>query len=219
MDKTEYKKIINYLDEGKIDELRKYLDDRMDLKELKNVKKVLMNLLESDYYRRYPTYTQRLNGEGKMKKVYNGIFEKTENGIIVFHENSNLFELYNTEILNTSLENMMEYNRDYYNENVAHKVKRGDMLDRIQEGLDGLDDRYYKEVAYLQITDDRRYVRLFNKDEKLDVLVPNRYYTIAHQLIGDNTDEYLDSKGTGVYMKSAHGRALIMRMEVKTRKN
>ena len=217
MDKTEYKKIINYLDEGKIDELRKYLDDRMNLKELKNVKKVLMNLLESDYYRRYPSYTQRLNGEGKMKKVYNGIFEKTENGIIVFHENSNLFELYNTEILNTSLENMMEYNRDYYNENVAHKVKRGDMLDRIQEGLDGLDDRYYKEVAYLQITDDRRYVRLFNKDEKLDVLVPNRYYTIAHQLIGDNTDEYLDSNGTGVYMKSAHGRALIMRMDVKTK--
>ena len=217
MDKTEYKKIINYLDEGKIDELRKYLDDRMDLKELKNVKKVLMNLLESDYYRRYPSYTQRLNGEGKMKKVYNGIFEKTENGIIVFHENSNLFELYNTEILNTSLENMMEYNRDYYNENVAHKVKRGEMLDRIQEGLDGLDDRYYKEVSYLQITDDRRYVRLFNKDEKLDVLVPNRYYTIAHQLIGDSTDEYLDSKGTGVYMISAHGRALIMRMNVKTK--
>ena len=140
-----------------------------------------MNLLESDYYRRYPNYTQRLNGEEKMKKVYNGIFEKTEN--------------------------------------VAHKVKRGDMLDIIQEGLDGLDDRYYKEVSYLQITDDRRYVRLFNKDEKLDVLVPNRYYTIAHQLIGDNTDEYLDYKGSGVYMKSAHGRALIMRMEEKTKKN
>ena len=218
MDKTEYKRIINYLDEGKIDELRRYLNDRMNLKELKNVEKVLMNLLESDCYRMYPSFYERLNGLGKMKKVYNGIIEKTENGIIVFHESSNLFELYKEEISNTNLENMIEYNRNFYDDNDGHREKREDMLYKIQDKLDGLDKKYHKKVIYTS-TDDHRYVRLLDRYEKIDVFVPNRYYTIAHQLIGDNTEEYLDSKGTGVYMKSTHGRALIMRMEEKTKKN
>ena len=215
MDKTEYKKIINFLDKGQIDELRKYLDDRMDLKELKKVKKVLMDLINSDYYNEYPSYYQRKNHDEKVKKVYNGIFEKTESGIIVLHQNSNLFQIYNKEVLNPNLEQLLEYNREYYNQH--HDIKRETMLDKIQTGLADLDKRYKKKAYFFDLTDDDRYVEVSDRYEKASALIPNRYYKMAHQLIGDETDEYLDSKGSGVYIKSNYGRALIMRMDVKTK--
>lgn len=211
MDKTEYKRIINYLDEGKIDELREYLDNRMDYLELKNTRKVIMDLINDDCIREYSKYRQS-SGRRKMEKTYIGILEETDNGIVMLHKGGNLFNLYNNELIDDNIEEIMERSNKLRSDSL-----REDQLASLQRILSTVDDKYQRGIAYTSECD--QLLEAYTQNEDISVLVPIKYYTFAHQLLGEETKEYTNNNGTGIYLKSTKGKALILKMEEKTKKN
>ena len=78
MNKEEYKTIINLLNENKIDELRKYLDNRMNSKYTSQVQKTILKLINSDCDRQYPSYYQRTQLHEVVKKYYRGFYTRKE---------------------------------------------------------------------------------------------------------------------------------------------
>lgn len=202
MNKTEYNTITKLLDEGKIDELKQYLDKQMDTIYLKSARKVLMNLINSDCETEYPSHYQRVELHQGIRKTYRGIFTRNENGLILLYRDSNLFELYNEEILTPSMKDILERTCSFEQETKKQK------LEGIKRVIADLDKTVQREVAY--ISHDEKCIEAWSSNEKVSVIVPSEYYTIAHQLLGEKVEEYMDNEGTGICLKSSNGRALIM---------
>ena len=204
MDKKEYTKIMKLLDEGKIDELKQYLDKRMHAKYLENARKAIMSLINGDCFKECPSYYQRVDLHQGILKIYCGIFDKTESGIVLAHKNSNLFELYDEELLNANLEEILKRSNSFDWENKKQK------LEIIKTILANLDAQYQREVQSTSKKD--KCIEAQSSNENVSVIVPSNYYTIAHQLLGEQVKEYMNDEGKGIYLKSPNGKALIMGM-------
>ena len=76
MDKTEYKTIMSLLSEDKIDELKQYLEKRMNSKYSDNARKAIMSLINEDCIKDYPSYYQRTKLHQSVLKTYCGILQK-----------------------------------------------------------------------------------------------------------------------------------------------
>lgn len=211
MDKTEYKTIMSLLNEGKIDELKQYLDKRMNSKNLNNVRKTIMSLINDDCMKDYPSHYQRTYLHQGVLKTYCGIFTKTEDGIIIIHKDSNLFQLYDESILNPTLEEIMERTCSL---GVERKKERLEAAKRL---LSNTNNRFQKEIWYT--SEDDEYIEAWPSNEAISTYVPKKYYDIAHSLLGEQVKEYMDNNGNGIYLKSPNGKALIMRMKREKKDN
>jgi len=203
MTKEEYEKIKLLLDQGKIDELNKYLDDRMDSKYINKARKAVMQIIDDDCETEYPSYYERVNLHLGIKKYYKGVITSTESGLIIFHKNSNLFKLYNGKILNETIEQIIERNAKY-----SHKKERNKIIESAQRSDDNLDKNFTEEVICSDNVNDD--IVLLSEDENVSARVPGYYYSIAHKLLGDEVEEHIHKSGSGLYLKSPYGKAVIM---------
>ena len=215
MDKTEYETINKLVDEGKLKELKEYLDERMDANYIKAARQAIMSLINSDCIKEHPSYYERVELHQGIIKTYLGLFEKTENGIVICHKDSNIFELYNEKILNSSLKDILKRTADFGDIN-EKKYK----LESIKRALTSLDKKCQREIVYTSeeannIEAWTSTVQTGSSYKDLSVIVPSNYYKIAHKLLGEKTEEYMYSKGDGLYLKSPKGKALIMRKNTK----
>ena len=202
MEKEEYNKIIELLDNKKYDEIRDYVEKRKDIKYIKGARKAIMSLIDSSCLKDYPSYYQRTHHQG-IVKTYLGFYEKTEKGFILVHDNSNIFEIYNDEILTPDIEGMLRRSLTLGDsedrlkqlkiiKNIISSLENeGNMIiDRTEEG--------YKEVkAYADYCCS-------------SVVIPSDYYNITHKLLGEDTEEYIYDCEMGLYFKSSKGKALIL---------
>lgn len=204
MDKTEYKTIMSLLSEDKIDKLKQYLEKRMNSRYSNNARKAIMSLINEDCIKDYPSYYQRTKLHQSVLKTYCGIFTKTDDGIILLHKGSNLFQLYDENVLDSTLEEIMERSWSY---GVETKNKKLEFAKRL---LSILDNRYQKDIYCTR--EDDKHIEVWPSDEATSVYVPKNYYDTAHILLGEPVEEYMDNKGNGIYLKSPNGKALIMKM-------
>ena len=199
MNREEYNKINNLLDLGKIDELRTYLDERLNTKEIAKVRKVLKELINSDYCIEYPTYYEKTILNKGITKIYKGFYIQRENSFIICHGNANIFELYDKRILTKDMKEMLE------NSNLIADTKR---KDAIVSALPDIYKDFCKPVFFSDKSD--KYVEVSTGTYEESVEVPRIYYEIAEKLLGDKVSKYIDKNAKGVYFESSNGKALVL---------
>lgn len=205
MNRKEYNTIMKLLNSGQIDELREFLDKNVDSKYLVSARKALMDLINSDCIKEYPSYYNRVNNHVGVLKTYKGIFFKTDNGLIITAGDSNLFELCNKNIINEDIDEIIERTCAQYNNNTKIIKER---LEILKEIVAVLDEKYTKEVFCSG--EEGTLIQAWTDDKKSSVVVPTKYYRLANKLLGKDTLKYTDDKGMGMYLKSDNGKALIM---------
>ena len=199
MNKEEYKTIMKLLEEEKIDELKMYLDERINSKYIDGARKALLELIDNDSEKKYPSYYARKNLHHGVMKLYRGLYTATENGFVICHKMSNLFELYDKSILTPNIKEMLEATSMY---NDLGKI----------ESLPGLVSKTIKKenlrpVFCTQI--DKENVRTSTGDYDESLYVPTKYYKIAHKLLGKETKEWMFE--IGLYFESPKGKALVLK--------
>ena len=203
MTKEEYAKIKELLDQGKTEEIYKYLEERINAKYINKARTAIMKIIDDDCEIEYPSYHQRVNLHMGVRRYYKGIITKTENGLIIFHKNSNIFNLYNNCILNQTLLDIISRNEKYSDEQ-----ERNRKISLIESQNRHLDTNYPMLVNFTHT--EKSNTELWPYDESVSALVPTYYYDIAHQLLGEDTKEFINKTGSGVCLRSEYGSAVIM---------
>ena len=162
-----------------------------------NIRKSIMELINSHCSIKYPTYCQRIHHVG-IKKTYRGFYTKLDSGFIICHRNSNLFKLYDDSILTPKIEEILE------------KSKPNSELENKMIGIfDYTDSSTMNPVIFACREEDI----ITAWTPKGSVSVPNKYYEKAHELLGPQTEKYVDEDSKGIYFESPRGKALVMRMK------
>ena len=206
MNKEEYKTIINLLNENKIDELRKYLDNRMNSKYVSQVQKTLLKLINSDCDRQYPSYYQRTQLHEGVKKYYRGFYTKVDNGFIICHGNGTAFQLYDRSILSSEIIDILERSYYYYFDEEERKKHSQRLINIFSD----LNEKNVKKIS--SINENKTNVIASTSDEQ-KIIISTEYYKIAHKLLGEDVLEYIS--GNAMYFNSPNGKALVCRMNNK----
>ena len=205
MKNEEYKNISKFIENGDLIGLKNYVDGIMNNKNLIPARKALMKLINQDCEVEYPSYNQRVNLHEGVKKYYKGIITKTENGILVFHVNSNAFYLYNEKVLDKTLSDIIVRN-DKYSDDEA----RDNKIVKLNGLFSQFDNMFSNQVlAYPDIANDSVDVELFTVDKSGSVVVPGYLYRITQELLGKEIEQYTNDGFTGLYVKSPLGKATI----------
>ena len=161
------------------------------------IRKTIMELINSDCDRKYPTYCQRINHCG-VKKTYRGFYTKLDSGFIICHKNSNLFKLYDDTILTPNIEEILD------------RSKPDSKFEDQMIGLFNTKNDGYKEPVIFANLDDK-FITAWTP--KQTIVVPSKYYIIAHKLLGNQTEKYIDEKANGIFFESPKGKALVMKIK------
>lgn len=199
MNKAEYNKIMMYLEQNKIDELKKYLDERMNSRYYNNIRRAIMDLISSDCTIDNPSYYQRTELHQGPIKVYNGLFTKTDNSFILCHKLSNAFLLHDFSILTPDIEK--SFGRPYSKDEESNVKK-------LQKIFSSIDKRFKLPVYSTNV--EEKFLRAWSLDGDEDAIVPNEYCVMATRLLGDNASMFTDKNGSGVFFESPTGKALIL---------
>lgn len=203
MTKEEYAKIKELLDQGKTEEIYKYLEERINAKYINKARTAIMKIIDDDCEIEYPSYHQRVNLHMGVRRYYKGIITTTESGLIIFHKNSNVFNLNTTGIVNKTIEDIICRNEKY-----SDDTERNRKISLIESQNRHLDTNYPMLVNFTHI--EKGNTELWPYDESVSALVPTYYYDIAHQLLGEDTKEFINKTGSGVCLRSEYGSAVIM---------
>ena len=205
MNKEEYNTILKLLDDGNKEELKKYLDKRINIKYINSVQKAITNLINSDCSKEYPSYYQRVNLHSGVIKLYKGFYNEIDNGFVICHKRANAFQLYDRSILTPKIINMLE--GSYYFNKEEDRISKSQKLINI---LSSFNESKLKPIFSKCI--DEKNIIVWSSDG-YELVVPNDYYVIAHKLLGEDTLEYITS--TGIYFNSHKGKALVTRKITK----
>ena len=201
MKKHEYEKINKLLDEGNIDELRDYLDECIGVRKYSATIKAIMELIETDCIRKYPSYYERTQLHKGSFKVYRGFYSKLENGFVICHKGSNIFRLYDDKILTPGMKKILETSID------------GNSLSETQEKkiLDILSNPSLNSKPVLSTSEDGNVTTSYTLDKEISLSVPTKCYLSAHKILGEDTNEYID-EDKALYLTSPIGQAYLMRL-------
>lgn len=203
MTKEEYEKIKLLLDQGKTKEIYKYLEERINAKYINKARTAIMKIIDDDCEIEYPSYHQRVNLHMGVRRYYNGIITTTESGLIIFHRNSNVFNLNTIGIVNKNIEDVICRNKKY-----SDDTERNRKISLIESQNKHLDTNYPMLVNFTHT--EKGNTELWPYDESVSALVPTYYYDIAHELLGEDTKEFISKTGSGVCLRSEYGSAVIM---------
>lgn len=199
MKKEEYNIIMSYLNDGKIEELKKYLIDCNYSSE----QETLLKLINSDCDKIYPSYYQRVELKKGVMKVYNGFYTEMGNGFVILHRDSNIFQIYDRNILTPKMVEMLEGSLKYSQEGQRQKYTQI-VYDAFSElNKDKLKPVYSKN-------EDGKCIVVKTKDGQ-ELTFPAEYCIIAHKLLGEDTSEYIIKDG--MYFDSPKGRAIVLRFD------
>ena len=204
MNKNEYEKINKLLDEGKIDELRDYLDERIGIRKYSASIKAIMELIETDCYRKYPSYYERTQLHKGSFKVYRGFYSKLENGFVICHKDSNIFRLYDDKILTPEMKKILETSIEDKNSLDIQK-KEGVILDVLSNAS-------LTSKLVLSTSKEGNVTTSYTLNKEIALPVPTGYYNAAHKILGKDTKEYIDGN-KGLYLSSPIGQAYLMRLK------
>ncbi len=201
MNKNEYETIIKLLDEEKINELRKYLDERINIKDVNKVRKAIMSLINNHCEIDYPSYQARVERHEGPKKYYRGIYSEVDNGLVMLHRQSNAFQLYDRSILTPNIIKILEGTQFYNNKKT--------ILSMSKSIIDFFGKLSTDELIPIQNAEGKEKVTTLLTETDIEFSVPSQYYEIAHQMLGEDIEEYAFEKG--LFVDSPKGRALIMK--------
>ena len=202
MNKEEYNIIMDYLNEGKIEDLKKYM---MENKYINSLQKTLTELINSNCEKKYPSYYQRVNLKKGIVKLYRGLYAEMDNGFIICHDESNIFQLYDKSILTPKMIDMLEGSYHFWN-----GEKRKEYIQIINEIFSDLNKDKLKQI--FSTKEENNKITAYSKNG-YEIMIPKKYYNFAHNILGDDTSEYIS--GNGVYFDSPKGKALVMGMQKK----
>lgn len=206
MTKEEYKKIIELLDENRIEELKKYLDERMNSKYINGVRKAINDLIDNDCDKDYPSYYARTVLHYGVTKIYKGIYGETDKGFIILHKRSNAFELYDKSVLTDNIAQALESSCVYSDE----RKRKGEELSNLLSNLANKD-----LTPIYSFNQDKNNTEVWSADGAASMVVPTMYYKIAHKLLGEQAKEYMIQEANGVYFDSPNGRALVLKKKTE----
>lgn len=206
MNKKEYEEITKFLDDGQIEELRKYLDERMNSKYINGVRKAINDLIDNDCDKKYPSYYARTRLHYGVIKIYKGIYSETDKGFIILHKRSNAFELYDKSILTDNIAQALERSCVYSDE----RKRKGEELSNLLSKLVSKD-----LTPIFAVDQDSNYTKVSSGDGQVSMVVPTMYYKIAHKLLGEQAKEYMIQEANGVYFDSPNGRALVLKKKME----
>ena len=205
MRKEEYEKICGFIEKEDLAGLKKYVDTVMDNNNLLPARRAVMELVNQDSEKEYPSYYQRVELHQGIRKYYNGVIAKIEDGLLIFHMNSNIFYLNNEKIIDKELNDIITRNIKYSN-----KENRDNTIASTKKYLTKVDSNYITPVVTISdntngITD----VEVWPEDKSFSALVPGNLYRIAHELLGKQVEQYVKEPGDALYLKSPLGKAVI----------
>lgn len=195
--KKEYDTILKLLEEGKSSEIKEYLTEQLNIEYINSARKTIMELINSDCDKKYPSYYERTKLHKGVLKLYRGIYTEIGNGFVICHKDSNLFQLYDRSILTPEINNMLSANVFQDNEQKTQ---------RIIECFSKLDKDNLKLISLKK--KEKENLIILTKDG-YKITIPNEYYVVAHRLLGDDVNEYIFDGG--IYIDSSKGKAIVMR--------
>ena len=201
MTKEEYKRIIELLDEGKTEELRIYLNQRMDSRYINMVLNTIKQLIDSDCETEFPSYYQRTELHQGVQKLYKGFYSELDSGFVMCHKKSNIFELYDRSILTPKIIQSLE--GSYYFDT---DEKRESNVQKIKTIFSGCSKNEAKAIFSTNKEDKDIIANTMDGNE---LIIPSEYYTVAHNLLGEDTLEYAYKDSLGIYFSSPRGRAIV----------
>ena len=203
MKKNEYEKINKLLDEGNIDELRDYLDECIGVRKYSATIKAIMELIETDCIRKYPSYYERTQLHKGSFKVYRGFYSKLENGFVICHKGSNIFRLYDDKILTPEMKKILETS--------IEGNSLSDTQEKEKKILDVLSNVSLNSKPVLSTSEDGNATTSYTLDKEISLQVPTKYYKAAHKILGEDTKEYIN-EDKALYLTSPIGQAYLMRL-------
>jgi len=206
MNKKEYEEITKFLDDGQIEELRKYLDERMNSKYINGVRKALNDLINNDCNKDYPSYYAKTTFHAGVLKIYRGFYGETDKGFIILHKRSNAFELYDKSVLTDNIAQALERSCVYSDE----RKRKGEELSNLLSNLANKD-----LTPIYSFNQDENNTKVWSADGEASMVVPTMYYKIAHKLLGEQAKEYMIQEANGVYFDSPNGRALVLKKKME----
>lgn len=206
MNKKEYENIMQLLEKNKIEELKKYLDERMNSKYINGVRKAINDLIDNDCDKEYPSYYARTVLHYGVIKIYKGIYGETDKGFIILHKRSNAFELYDKSVLTDNIAQALERSCVYSDE----RKRKGEELSNLLSNLANKD-----LTPIYSFNQDKNNTKVWSADGEASMVVPTMYYKIAHKLLGEQAKEYMIQEANGVYFDSPNGRALVLKKKME----
>ena len=203
MTKEEYTKIKELLDQGKTKEIYEYLEERINAKYINKARNAIMKIIDDDCEIEYPSYHQRVNLHMGVRRYYKGIITTTDSGLIIIHRNSNIFNINTTAIINDTVEGIITRNEKY-----SDDAERSKKISQVESQSMHLDTNFPMLVNCTHT--EKGNTELWPYDESVSAIVPTFYYDIAHELLGEDTKEYISESGSGLCLKSKYGSAVIM---------
>ena len=197
MKQEEYKIIMEYLNEGKIDDLKKYLIDCNYSSE----QETLLKLINSDCIKKFPSYFQHTKQKKGTLKMYRGFYTEMEKGFVIIHRDSNLFQIYDKSILTPKMIEMLEGSYKYKDEGQRQKYTQ-----IVRDVFSELNNKEKLKSIYSTNEDGKYYV--VESEDGQELTFPTEYCNIAHKLLGEDTSEYIVKNG--MYFDSPKGRAIIL---------
>ena len=205
MKREEYLKICELIEKGDLVELQNYVDDTMNNNKLRPQRTAIMKMIKQDSEVEYPSYYQRVNKHQGPKIYYNGVIAKTENGILIFHRNSNIFLINNEKIVDSKLSGIIARNIKYSN-----TEDRNEVITRLNNFLPKTDEIFTHQVFCLpDASEDSADIELFSEDNSSSIIVPRYFYRLAGDMLVNPTEQYISDKADALYIKSKQGKALI----------
>ena len=195
--KKEYDTILKLLEEGKIQEIKEYLTEQLNIEYINSARKTIMELINSDCDKKYPSYYERTKLHKGVLKLYRGIYTEVGNGFVICHKDSNLFQLYDRSILTPEINNILSANVFQYDEKKTQKI------------IDSLSKFDKDNLKLISLKKKEKEDLVIYSKEGYKLIIPNEYYVIAHKLLGDDVNEYIFDGG--IYIDSSKGKAIVMR--------
>ena len=197
----EYQTIMKLLNDNKIDDLKKYLDSRINSKYYKSVQKIITEFINNNCDIEYPSYYQRTQHQG-IRKYYRGLYIEIDDGFVISPNSGNVFQLYDRSVLTPKISEALKNSYRYHDEEERIKIKGGviKLFSKANEIKSPLHAKKSKEGIIVA-----------GSTNGTQIMVPEEYYEIAQKILGNDTTEYITN--FGMYFDSPRGKALVMRME------
>ena len=204
--KIEYETMMRLIYNNEIDELKDYLNSRVNGKHINSIEKAILSLIKDDCIKKYPSYAKRMSGNSSVLiKQYNGYCIESDKGCIICHKNSNIIELYDRRFISQDTIDLLTKNtlNNYPLEKYISLIMKFNEVFNLYSNVDEM-----TPVSYT--TKENKYINIYDNNKNY-ITMPELYYDVFEELLGFPEAGYITSDKKALYMKSEKGRALILR--------